>query len=142
MALREQLHDAPIAPGLPGDKGGPIKAEGDLFGNRRRAVVTQEPVPISIGVVKAPDDKASLEAGGQRENIPAVHMTADESAAPGVLGGPGRHGGREAVGIFPALPESEIAQVGGSAGFRHHLFAVAGWEAAEDNSRMAFHTGQ
>jgi hypothetical protein len=125
MTIGKQVHDAPITPRLPCDKTGKVEAEGHLIGNRRGAVGTQKPVPIQIGVVNTPNDKTMLEPGGQGENIPAIDMATDESAAFRVLGGARCHAGREAMGIYVSLAESDIAHIGRRAGLRNHLVLLA-----------------
>jgi hypothetical protein len=142
MALCEQVYDAAIAGRLAGDENRPVETESDLLGNRRGAVVAQKPTPIRRWVVKAADGKAALEPSGPGENIPAVHPTPDESPALGMLGGTCRHRGREAVRIFSAPAESDVADISGRAGLGDQLFPLAGRETSEDNGRMTLHTRQ
>jgi hypothetical protein len=142
MALCKQVYDAAITERVAGDENGPVETESDLFGNRRGAVVAQKPTPIHRRVVKAADGKPVLEPSGPGENIPAVHPTANESPALGMLGGTCRHRGRELVRIFPALTESDVADISGSAGLGDQLFPLAGRETSENDGCMALHTRQ
>jgi hypothetical protein len=142
MALCEQVHDAAITERVARDKNGPVETESDLLGNRRGAVVGQKSAPIHGRVVKAADGKPALAPSSPGENISAVHLPPDESAVLGMLGGTRCHRGRELVRIFPALTESDVADIGCRAGLGDQLFPLAGREPAENDGRMALHTRQ